>query len=196
MMGMNGMDFDLAQFQQSLDGGEGMSHHTLAQSHSGNASGSGSRRGSIDKRSSRGRGSVSSLAGVGSTGQGMEVDQQQQSQIQDFQAMLDAAAASGSQGQESYDQTAAQAGLLQQQVSPLFDKYRVDADHQLEHIHMQSPLIFGNGQQSHYNNLAQYLASPPGDQSSEAEVEKKKWMLATGLGGMFTPGVLSTSSSL
>jgi len=55
---------------------------------------------------------------------------------------------------------------------------------------MQSPLIFGNGngQQSNYNNLAQYLASPPGDQSSEAEVEKKKWMLATGLGGMFTPG--------
>jgi hypothetical protein len=48
----------------------------------------------------------------------MEMDQQ--SQIQDFQAMLDAAAASGSQGQgqESYDQTAAQAGLLQQQVSP------------------------------------------------------------------------------
>ena len=55
---------------------------------------------------------------------------------------------------------------------------------------MQSQLIFGNGngQQSNYNNLAQYLASPPGDQSSEAEVEKKKWMLATGLGGMFTPG--------
>jgi len=55
---------------------------------------------------------------------------------------------------------------------------------------MQSPLIFGNGngQQSNYSNLAQYLASPPGDQSSEAEVEKKKWMLATGLGGMFTPG--------
>lgn len=55
---------------------------------------------------------------------------------------------------------------------------------------MQSPLIFGNGngQQSNYNNLAQYLASPPGDPSSEAEVEKKKWMLATGLGGMFTPG--------
>jgi len=63
---------------------------------------------------------------------------------------------------------------------------------------MQSPLIFGNGngngngQQSNYSNLAQYLASPPGDQSqslsSEAELEKKKWMLATGLGGMFTPG--------
>jgi len=46
----------------------------------------------------------------------MEVDQQQQGQM-DFQAMLDAAAASGTQGQESYDQTAAQAGLLQQQVS-------------------------------------------------------------------------------
>ena len=47
----------------------------------------------------------------------MEVDQQQQGQM-DFQAMLDAAAATGAQGQESYDQTAAQAGLLQQQVGP------------------------------------------------------------------------------
>jgi hypothetical protein len=49
----------------------------------------------------------------------MEVDQQQQGQM-DFQAMLDAAAASGTNGQESYDQTAAQAGLLQQQVSSIF----------------------------------------------------------------------------
>jgi hypothetical protein len=49
----------------------------------------------------------------------MEVDQQQQGQM-DFQAMLDAAAASGTQGQESYDQTAAQAGLLQQQVCLTF----------------------------------------------------------------------------
>jgi hypothetical protein len=32
---------------------------------------------------------------------------------------LDAAAASGTQGQESYDQTAAQAGLLQQQASTI-----------------------------------------------------------------------------
>jgi hypothetical protein len=62
---------------------------------------------------------------------------------------------------------------------------------------MQSPLIFGNGngQQSNYNSLAQYLASPPGDPSSEAEVEKKKWMLATGLGGMFTPGKFCHPSS-
>jgi hypothetical protein len=111
----NGMDFDLAQFQQTLDGaGEGQSHHSHTQSHSGNASGSGSRRGSIDRRSGRGRSSISSLAGIG----GMEVDQQQQGQM-DFQAMLDAAAASGTQGQESYDQTAAQAGLLQQQVSTI-----------------------------------------------------------------------------
>ena len=112
----NVMDFDLSQFQQTLDGtGEGQSqlHHSHTQSHSGNASGSGSRRGSTDKRSGRGRSSISSLAGIG----GMEVDQQQQGQM-DFQAMLDAAAATGAQGQESYDQTAAQAGLLQQQVSP------------------------------------------------------------------------------
>jgi len=112
----NGMDFDLAQFQQTLDGaGEGQSHHSHTQSHSGNASGSGSRRGSIDKRSGRGRSSISSIAGIG----GMEVDQQQQNQM-DFQAMLDAAAASGTQGQESYDQTAAQAGILQQQVRLTF----------------------------------------------------------------------------
>jgi hypothetical protein len=52
----NVMDFDLAQFQQTLDGaGEGQSNHSHTQSHSGNASGSGSRRGSIDKRSGRGR---------------------------------------------------------------------------------------------------------------------------------------------
>ena len=112
----NGMDFDLAQFQQTLDGaGEGQSHHSHTQSHSVNASGSGSRRGSIDKRSGRGRSSISSIAGIG----GMEVDQQQQNQM-DFQAMLDAAAASGTQGQESYDQTAAQAGILQQQVRLTF----------------------------------------------------------------------------
>jgi hypothetical protein len=64
-------------------------------------------------------------------------------------------------------------------------------------------MIFGNanGQglshsQSNYNPLAQYLTSPPGSGSEQqlstsagdAEVEKKKWMLATGLGGMFTPG--------
>lgn len=110
----NVMDFDLAQFQQTLDGtaeGQLQSHHSHTQSHSGNASGSGSRRGSTDKRPGRGRSSISSLAGIG----GMEVDQQQQGQM-DFQAMLDAAAATGTQGQESYDQTAAQAGLLQQQV--------------------------------------------------------------------------------
>ena len=118
MSGMgSGMEFDLAQFQQKIDAGEGQGQsNNHSQSGHASASGSGSRRGSIDKRSNRGRRSISSLGGIQ---QGMEVDQQQQQQNQmDFQAMLDAAAASGSQrhGQE-YDQTAAQAGLLQQQVS-------------------------------------------------------------------------------
>jgi len=54
-------------------------------------------------------------------------------------------------------------------------------------------MIFGNGQQTNFNNLAQYLASPPAAENnpsagSDADIEKKKWMLATGLGGMFTPG--------
>ena len=118
MSGMgSGMEFDLAQFQQTIDAGEGQGQsNNHSQSGHASASGSGSRRGSIDKRSNRGRRSISSLGGIQ---QGMEVDQQQQQQNQmDFQAMLDAAAASGSQGHgQEYDQTAAQAGLLQQQVS-------------------------------------------------------------------------------
>jgi len=118
MSGMgSGMEFDLAQFQQTIDAGEGQGQsNNHSQSGHASASGSGSRRGSIDKRSNRGRRSISSLGGKQ---QGMEVDQQQQQQSQmDFQAMLDAAAASGSHGHgQEYDQTAAQAGLLQQQVS-------------------------------------------------------------------------------
>lgn len=97
---------------------------------------------------------------------------------------------------------------------------------QLEHIHMQSPLVFGamNGGlgvpaggfnqsqsqghghaqaqgQSPFNALAQYLTSPIAQTQTIAEsaasnhggseggdAEKRKWMLATGLGGLFTPG--------
>lgn len=64
----------------------------------------------------------------------------------------------------------------------------------------------GQGQgQSPYSHLAQYLASPlaqnqaiePSSNNSSSsqeggDAEKRKWMLATGLGGLFTPG---TSSS-
>jgi hypothetical protein len=65
---------------------------------------------------------------------------------------------------------------------------------------MQSPMIFGNangnanGQQSSFNPLAQYLTSPPANEHSllahgaDSDAEKKKWMLSTGLGGLFTPG--------
>lgn len=67
-------------------------------------------------------------------------------------------------------------------------------------------MIFGNangnsnGQQSNFNPLAQYLTSPPAGELSqlangELDAEKKKWMLATGLGGMFTPGTWMPSHS-
>jgi hypothetical protein len=127
---MTGMDFDLSQFQNQnsgqnqnlgVDGGASGSGSIHSQSHSAG----GSRRGSVDLKRAGGRkrlsvASSSKSAQAQATATVMDIDLQiQQNQMNEFQAMLDAATASSSSHpveQDGYDQSAMQASLLQQQV--------------------------------------------------------------------------------
>ena len=100
-----------------------------------------------------------------------------------------------------------QSPLVFGQLAGMAQQHHQQQQQQQQHQSMSMSLSQSHGQdQSPYNALAQYLISPMtqtqtiGDQpngnanasgsgsGSQDGDDRKKWMLATGLGGLFTPG--------